>query len=221
MDGLLIDSEPLWHEAEVEIFGALGVPLLRAATRSTKGMFVDEVTQYWFDRFPWEGPTPQEVALQVLDRVGELVVERGQTMPGAIETVTAMSNSGPIALASSTPYDLIEVVLAHIGLSDAFEVICSAQDEEYGKPHPGVFLTTARKLGVSPENCCVFEDSLAGILAAKAARMICVAVPELSERKAPEVGIADIVLNSLSDFSPALLEELPGASTPNHSGSNS
>jgi len=205
MDGLLVDSEPLWHLAEVEIFGALGVPLLRAQTRSTKGMFVDEVVQYWFDRYPWSGPSVSDVVAQVLLRVQQLILERGVMLPGAREAVEAMAQRGPIALASSTPRPLIEVVLDHIGLRDFFPVICSAQDEAYGKPHPAVFLTAAQQLEIAPERCCVFEDSPAGILAAKAARMVCVAVPEPSDRDLNEVRIADIVLDSLREFTPDLL----------------
>ena len=155
MDGLLIDSEPLWHQAEVEIFGDLGVPLERAQTRSTKGMYVDEVVRYWFDRYPWSGPTTSDVRDLILGRVGDLVVEQGLPMPGARETVRAMADRGPVALASSTPNALIRVVLSHLDLEDAFPIICSAEDEEYGKPNPAVFLTAAKTLGVAPERCCV------------------------------------------------------------------
>ena len=200
MDGLLIDSEPLWHQAEGEILGDLGVPLERNATRATKGMFVAEVVDYWHERFPWDIPSQQVVTAQILDRVGELVTEVGQPLPGARATVDAMAERGPIALASSTPHRLIEVILDHLGLRDAFGIICSAEDEAYGKPHPAVFLTAADRLRIAPTRCVVFEDAPAGILAAKAARMACVAVPEASERDRPEVALADIVVDSLVDL---------------------
>jgi sugar-phosphatase len=208
MDGLLIDSEPLWHAAEVEIFGRLGVPLERAETRSTKGMFVDEVVAFWFNRYPWEGPSQIEVRDEILERVSVLVVEQGTPMPGAAAVVAAMAERGPIALASSTPRVLIEVVLEHLGLSAAFPLICSAQDEAYGKPHPAVFLTAATRLGVEPERCCVFEDAPAGVLAAKAARMACVAVPEDAERTNPQILVADLVLDTLDGFDPKLVDQL-------------
>lgn len=208
MDGLLIDSEPLWHLAEVEIFGDLGVPLARAATRSTKGMFVDEVVAYWFARYPWHGPSQADVRDAILGRVGALVLERGRPMPGADLVVAAMAERGPIALASSTPSALIEIVLDHLGLSKEFGVICSAQDEEYGKPHPAVFLTAADRLGVDPERCCVFEDAPAGVLAAKAARMVCVAVPEEDERFNPQILVADLVVTTLEGFDPQLIDQL-------------
>jgi len=206
MDGLLLDSEPLWHIAEVEIFGELGVPLERAQTRSTKGMFVDEVANYWFERFPWEGPPVDEVTKMILVRVEELIIQQGAVLPGAREAVEAMAALVPVGLASSTPRFLIEIVLDHIGFSEYFDVICSAQDEAYGKPHPAVFLTAAQRLGVSPERCCVFEDAPAGIVAAKAARMVCVAVPDVEDRDRAELGIADLVLDTLESFRPGLLE---------------
>jgi len=208
MDGLLVDSEPLWHLAELEILGDLGVPLDRDGTRQTKGMFVAEVVDHWHEQFPWGAPGRPEVVEQILDRVGELTIAQGRILPGAVDTVAAMAERGPVALASSTPRRLIDVVLGHIGLSDAFAVICSAEDEEWGKPNPAVFLTAARAVDVIPQRCVVFEDSPAGVLAAKAGRMVCVAVPEASERQVPEMGIADIVLESLVDLDLVELDAL-------------
>jgi sugar-phosphatase len=213
MDGLLIDSEPLWHLAEVEIFGELGVPLLRAETRSTKGMLIDEVARYWHERYPWQGPSTDEVARQVVIRVGELVLEQGRIMPGAPEAVAAMAERGPIALASSTPMPLIRTTLEHIGMAETFAVVRSAADERYGKPHPAVFLAAAEGLGVSPERCWVFEDAPAGVLAAKAAKMLCVAVPEAAERGSASIAIADLVLGSLTELDPAELDQLLIASS--------
>jgi len=84
----------------------------------------------------------------------------------------------PVALASSSPYAVIEAALDRLGLTEAFRCVYSAEEEPYGKPHPGVYLTAARKLGVAPEACCAIEDSPNGVLAAKAAKMTCVAVPD-------------------------------------------
>ena len=208
MDGLLVDSEPLWHVAELEILGDLGVPLDRTGTRQTKGMFVAEVVDHWHEQFPWSAPARPEVVDQILDRVGELTIERGKILPGALDVVSAMAERGPVALASSTPRRLIDVVLSHIGLSDAFAALCSAEDEDWGKPHPAVFLSAAAAVGVIPQRCVVFEDSPAGVLAAKAGRMVCVAVPEASERDVPEMGIADIVLHSLVELDHDRLDAL-------------
>ncbi|HEY5121681.1 MAG TPA: hexitol phosphatase HxpB, partial [Acidimicrobiales bacterium] len=171
MDGLLIDSEVLWHEAEIEIFGALGVDLDEATDRSTKGLFVAEVVEYWYARYPWSGASTSEVVDMLLARVGELVEAKGRLLPGAVRAIELTSARGPVALASSTPLFLIEKCLAHFGLNDRFVSLHSAEFEPFGKPHPGVFLTAAAALGVAPDRCLVFEDSSAGVLAAKAGRM--------------------------------------------------
>ena len=207
MDGLLLDSEILWHKAEVEILGELDVPIVTRGTRSTKGMFVSEVIAYWYGISPWSGPSCAEVEHQILERVGELVETKGRLMPGALRAIDLTSSRGRVALASSTPRSLIERCLHHFSLLDRFEVIATAADEKFGKPHPAVFLTAAEKLNVPPTACLVFEDSGAGVLAAKAARMACVAVPVTAERTMPEFSLADLVLSSLEALEESWLDE--------------
>ena len=212
MDGLLIDSEPLWQVAEVEILGRLGVPIDPHACRQTKGMFVNEVTAYWHERFPWSGPTTDEVAVQVVDRVCELVVERGVLQPGVHDVIGLCRRRGlDLAIASSSQYRLIELVLGHFGLAGEFAAVHSAEDEPYGKPHPGVYLGAAAKLGADPTRCLAWEDAGAGVLAAKAARMVCVAVPEPLERTQPPFAIADAVLDSLSEVDDDLYDRMVAA----------
>ncbi len=153
MDGLLIDSEILWHEAEIEILGGLGVPLAVEGCRSTKGMFVDEVTAHWYALHPWPGatPTPDEVAVSIVDRVIELIVTKGVLKPGAEHAIALCRDRGlPLAVASSSQYRLIDAALAHFGLRESFDLVHSAEDEDYGKPHPAVFLAAASKLGAPP-----------------------------------------------------------------------
>jgi HAD superfamily hydrolase (TIGR01509 family) len=212
MDGLLVDSEPLWQVAEVEILGGLGVPIDPHGCRQTKGMFVSEVTAYWHERFPWPGPSTGEVAVRVVDRVCELVVERGALLPGVGQVLGLCRRHGlALGLASSSEYRLIETVLGHFGLDREFEVVHSAEEEAYGKPHPAVYLGAAAKLGVDPTRCLAWEDAGAGVLAAKAARMVCVAVPDATERTRPAFGIADAVLSSLEQATDELLASLVAA----------
>lgn len=208
MDGLLLDSEILWHKAELEIFTGLGVPLSATDERVTKGIFVNEVVRYWYERFPWQGPSQAEVTQMVLNRVGELIESEGRLLPGVEHALTATSARGPIALASSTPLALIERALAHFGLRDRFATISSAEFEEYGKPHPAVFLTSAKSIGAYPTDCLVFEDSPAGVLAAKAGRMTVVAVPAKEDRGQPAFHLADLVLDTLEDLDEAWLDRL-------------
>ncbi len=198
MDGLLLDSEILWHQAEIEILGGLGVPLQVDGCRSTKGMFVGEVTAHWYGLYPWSGPTPDEVAVTVVDRVIALVLERGELKAGAEHAIAMCHARGlALAVASSSQYRLIETALEHFDLRRHFSLVHSAEEEAYGKPHPAVFLTAADRLGVEPRDCLVWEDAPAGVLAAKAASMACIAVPEAGEEGHPAFGLADAVLGSL------------------------
>jgi mannitol-1-/sugar-/sorbitol-6-/2-deoxyglucose-6-phosphatase len=207
MDGLLIDSEILWHRAEVEIFGRLGVPVPVDGGRSTKGLFVNEVVDYWYALYPWGGPSPSEVSDELLARVGDLVETEGRLMPGALRAIDLASARGPIALASSTPVELIARCLNHFDLAERFASIHSAEFEPYGKPHPGVFLSAAASLGVRPNRCLVVEDSSAGVLSAKAASMVVVAVPTLEDRDDPVFALADLVLASLEELSAQWMDE--------------
>jgi mannitol-1-/sugar-/sorbitol-6-/2-deoxyglucose-6-phosphatase len=209
MDGLLVDSEILWHEAEIEILGDLGVPLAADGCRKTKGMFVEEVTEFWHERYPWAGPSPVEVAVTIVDRVIALVLAKGELKPGADHAIAMCAERElPMAVASSSQYRLIVAALDHFGLRQHFALIHSAEDEEYGKPHPAVFLTAASKLGADPRRCLVWEDAPAGVLAAKAASMACIAVPEQGEEGQAAFGLADLVLGSLLEMNDARWDEV-------------
>ncbi|MGH9020840.1 MAG: hexitol phosphatase HxpB [Acidimicrobiales bacterium] len=207
MDGLLIDSEVLWHEAEVEVFGSLGVPISEAEDRSTKGMYVNEVVAYWRDRYPWSGASDDVVVDRLLARVGELVEAKGRLMPGATRAIDLTGARGPVALASSTPLSLIYRCLDHFSLRERFVAVHSAEFEELGKPNPAVFLTAAAALGVEPSACLVVEDSVAGVLAGRAAGMTVVAVPAAEDRALAEFDLADLVLDSLEGLGEGWLDE--------------
>lgn len=213
MDGLLVDSEPLWHVAEIEVLGNLGVPIGVDEARATKGMFANEVVAFWHSRYPWDGPSVDEVAVMVTDRAGDLIEDRGELLPGALDVIDLVEEQGMgRAVASSSHYRLIDRVLAHFDLAHRFALRHSAEDEPFGKPHPGVFLTAAAKIGVPPRHCLVLEDSPAGVLAAKAASMTAVAVPADTERGRAEIALADAVLDSLEALDAAMLAELSGGS---------
>jgi sugar-phosphatase len=103
---------------------------------------------------------------------------------------------------------LIDAALEHFGLRDRFALVHSAEDEEYGKPHPAVFLTAASKLGAPPKRCLVWEDAPAGVLAAKAASMACIAVPESGEGGHAAFGLADLVVDSLEEVDASSLDQV-------------
>lgn len=209
MDGLLVDSEPLWVRAEIEVFGAAGVELVEDDCARTKGLRVDDVVAYWHARRGFRGMTCADVEARLVARVVELVSSEGRALPGIDTALAAAKADGRrVAVASSSPTPIIEAALGRLGLKGAFDVVHSAQHEPYGKPHPGVFLRTAERLGVSPLECVVIEDSMTGVIAAKAARMGCVAVPFDHPHHEPRFVLADAVVGSLADVTPALLESV-------------
>jgi mannitol-1-/sugar-/sorbitol-6-/2-deoxyglucose-6-phosphatase len=214
MDGLLVDSEILWHRAELEILVPLGADIDEHGTRATKGMFVREVVAHHQRLGGWSTPPVDDVVVEVLDRVGVLVETDGRLLPGATRALALCGARGPLALASSTPMQLILRTLRHFGIEDAFDVIHSAEDEPFGKPHPGVFLTAASRLGVDPTSCLAFEDSAAGVRAALAARMDCVAVPAVEERDGRDFTLATLVLDSLVDLDEQWLDERYASARP-------
>ena len=209
MDGVLVDSEPFWRRAQVRIFGELGLSLTPADTEETMGVRIDEVVRFWFDRHPWTGVDPNDVASAIDDEVIRLVHLEGKRMHGVTEALALLESLElRVGLATSSSERLIDAVLSALRLEDAFLVRCSAAHEELGKPHPGVFLTTAARLGLDPRSCLVIEDSIFGVQAGKAAGMTVVAVPAPHQFDAAGFDVADVKLATLADFSRDTIEAL-------------
>ena len=210
MDGVLIDSEPLWRRAELEVYSSLGMPVTDAMLRKTTGLRVDDVVAYWLKEFP---PKVQisvdECTNKIVEGVIQLILKEGVGAPGVQHTLNIVHQRGyQTAIASSSYESVIHAVLSRLGIQDQIDLTYSAEHEEYGKPHPGVYITTAKKLGVDPTECVAIEDSKFGVLAAKAARMACIAVPSDGQEAAKEMKIADCVLQSLEDISEQTFDSL-------------
>ena len=202
MDGVLLDSEPLWHEAEIKIFAAVGLNLTVAMCLETTGTAVDEMIALRFRRHPWEGKTQKEVRHEIIDAVELLIQERGELLPGVKDSIAYFQQKNlPLALASSSPMQLIDASLKKFAIRHSFRIIHSAEHEDYGKPHPAVFLSTARRLHIDPMHCLVIEDSVNGLIAAKAAKMKTIAVPAAQQFDDERFSIADVKLHSLAEFS--------------------
>ena len=205
LDGLLIDSEPLWREAEVEVFGGLGVPLTEEMCHQTTGLRIDEVVEYWFERHPWPlgpGADIASVAAQNVERVRQLIEEKGEPLPGVEPAIGLLQDAGwRLAVASSSPPGLIEAALRRLELFDVFEAFFSAADEERGKPDPAVYLTAVKQLGADVSSTIALEDSVAGVQAAQAAGLRVVAVPAPESFGDARFDVADWKLRSLLELS--------------------
>jgi mannitol-1-/sugar-/sorbitol-6-/2-deoxyglucose-6-phosphatase len=199
MDGVLVDSEPIWRAVEREVFAGVGIEVTDEDLFATMGVRVADVVERWHRRKPWDHPSRQEVARSIVERVAQAIEREGAFNREAIPAIDYVDGLGlRLALASSSPMRLIREVLSIGGLVDRFEVVLSAEDEERGKPDPAVYLSAARKLGVQPERCLAVEDSINGVRSAKAAGMVCVAVPVSGVTDGFEG--ADLVLGSIAEL---------------------
>ena len=201
MDGLLIDSEPLWKQAEITVFGSVGLDLTERSCEQTVGLRIDQVVDLWYRSHPWDIKSKEQVVNEIIEEMQSLIRSEGKAKKGVSEIFQFFEDKKlKKAIASSSYQILIEEVIKKLGIESQVDLYKSAEHEEYGKPHPALFLKTARELNVFHEHCLVFEDSFNGILSAKAARMKVVAVPEETHQEDPRMIIADMQIESLLDF---------------------
>jgi len=209
MDGLLIDSEPLWKEAAEKLFKEYNFQLTASQYAQTTGLRTKEFLQFWFTQF---NIPPEKIAVAeqvIVDQVIELVKQKGKAMPGLQYIFDFfISRNFKVGLASSSPLQLIDIVLNLLNIRDAVQAVSSAAELNFGKPHPEVYLNCAALLGASPNQCICFEDSFNGMIAAKAARMKCVLVPANSELKSNKWDAADLKISTLANFNELLLSGL-------------
>ena len=204
LDGLIIDSEPLWKESEKIAFKKVGIELTTEMCMETTGLDTTDVVKYWYRKFPWQNTPHEEVKDDIEQTIMNLILKKGQPKEGLHKIIDFFEKKDvPLAVASSSILSIIEVVLKKFAIKDKFTVIHSSEKELLGKPHPAVYITTANKLAIDPAHCLAFEDSFYGLLSAKSARYKAVAVPDENEYDDPRLCFADLKLKSLRDFNDA------------------
>lgn len=198
MDGLIIDTESFWPLAEIEAFGEVGIKLTEEDCKQTMGFRLNEVVDLWYERAPWSSKTKLEVENHILDLVIDFVKKEGQALPGVLDAISLCKKRGyKMAIASSSPMVLIDNVVDKLGIRSDFDILHSAQNEPFGKPHPAVFISAANLLDVSVSQCVVFEDSFHGVVAGLAAKMRVIAVPDPASFNNPKFQAAHHVIPSL------------------------
>lgn len=208
-DGIIIDSEPLWMEAEIRVFKSVGVHLDPVLCRQTTGLNTRDSIQYWFDIYKWTSKTRFELYTEIMDAMHNLIVEQVDLKEGFLDVLQMILDRNlPVAVASASPLRLIAAALEKFNLTDYFKIINSGDNEDVGKPHPALYLGAARRLGIEPVHCLAFEDSFNGAISAKAARMKLVAVPDKHDFKGTRFDFADLKIASLTDFKKENFEQL-------------
>jgi len=209
MDGVLIESEETWSRVRAAVVARHGGAWTERDQRNVMG----DNSRQWsaYIKGAWRLPQSEdEIFREVLATMIESYERDGLVvLPGAAEAVAALGAHYPLAVASSSPRELIRVALRVAGFEDAFRVVVSSDDVARGKPAPDVYLLAAKRLGAPAERCAAVEDSTNGIRSAVAAGMATIAVPNGTFAPDPDaVAQARLVLPSLRELTPAVVEGL-------------
>ncbi len=209
MDGLLVDSEPIWREVAIEVFAEVGASVTEDMCRAATGLGTAQFVRHMFEQFPGIEASQEAVGQQILHLAHDRIGQSAEVMPGAEAAVRFFHDRKiPLAVASASPTEIIETVLERLDLRKYFQCWHSALLEARNKPFPDVYLGAARLLGVAPADCLAFEDSGNGLRSAVAAGMRCVAVPAAYEYDDPKFDLAALKIPSLLSFDSDIFDTL-------------
>jgi HAD superfamily hydrolase (TIGR01509 family) len=206
LDGVIVDSEHIWDEARSELAAERGGRWHDQASRDMMGMSSPEWSRYMHDVIGLEDP-PEEISAKVVRRLEEIYRRELPLIDGAVEAVERLAARWPLGLASSSNRELIDLALELLGVRDLFRATVSSEEVPSGKPAPDVYLEAARRLRVDPARTAAVEDSHNGILAARAAGMRVIAIPNRHFPPEEEaLGQADLVLDSPAGLTAEAIE---------------
>lgn len=208
MDGLMINSEPLWQQAGVEVLNRNGVPVTHEMLGQWRGSPVPVLVQRACKLYNITIDQPR-VCEEYLDYAVKIICDARPLMPYVEETLAFLAERNiRMAIASASPRVMLENIVESCGIARYFEYISSAHELPYSKPHPAVYLNACERLGLAPQQCVGLEDSQVGMIAVKAASMTCIAVPDKAQFDLPQWSLADVRLHDLRGITPSLLAQL-------------
>jgi HAD superfamily hydrolase (TIGR01509 family) len=207
LDGVLVDSEQVWDEVRRAVVAERGGRWTAEATAAMQGMSTPEWAQYLTTL--GAAGSPEELATAVTAAMADRYRRHVPLLPGAVDAVIALSGRWPLGVASSSPPDLIGVVLAAAGVADRFRVTVSSEEVTRGKPAPDVYLAAAARLNAAAATCVAVEDSANGLRAAAAAGMKVVAVPNPHYPPPADVlALARATVRTPAAITPELIDQL-------------
>ena len=210
LDGVLVDSEPVWEQVRRGLVAERGGHWAPDAQRRLMGMSTPEWARYLSQDLGVALP-PDQVAIQVIDRMTARYTEHVPLMDGAVEAVHRIAARWPLAVASSAPAVLIQTVLQSAGLRSCFSVVMSTEQVVHGKPAPDIYLAVTAALGFPPPDCAAVEDSSNGLRSAAAAGLRVIAIPQPQYPPDPDaLARAGLVLPSLDGLTPDAVAALAG-----------
>jgi HAD superfamily hydrolase (TIGR01509 family) len=208
LDGVLIDSEPVWDQARRAVVAETGGRWRENATREMMGMSAPEWSGYLHDELSVPLP-PEEIDHRVVGHLLAIYQKGLPLLPGAVEAVRRLAAEWTLGLASSANRAVIDAVLAASGLTPCFAVTVSGEEVAHGKPAPDVYLAATERLGVDPRRCAAVEDSSNGLRSAAAAGMAVIAVPNRTFPPAGDaLALADLTVDSLDELTPGAIASM-------------
>ena len=209
MDGVIVDSEPLWVRARKDLVRDAGGRWLPEAETAMMGISSDRWSVYMRDRLGLEAMTPAQIRTEVIGRMVALYGADVPLLPGAREAIEATARCWRIGVASGSDRVLLDTVLSATGLRDRFAATVAGEEVAVGKPAPLIYQEVCRRLGADPRRCLAIEDSGSGIESALAAGMSVIAVPRRGFEPADEVlARATAVLPALTRLSADLVRSV-------------
>jgi len=210
LDGVLVDSEPVWEQVRRQVVAEHGGHWAPGAQQRLMGMSTGEWARYLGEDLG-VGLPPETIAAEVIDQMKARYAEHVPFMPGAVDAVRRLAARWPLGLASSSPPVLIDAVLDGAGLRDCFAVTMSTEEVAHGKPAPDIYLAVTERLGHRPQRCAAVEDSANGLRSAAAAGLRVIAVPHPRYPPgADALGLATLVLPSLTELTTGAVAQLSG-----------
>jgi HAD superfamily hydrolase (TIGR01509 family) len=208
LDGVLIDSEPVWEQVRRQVVAQHGGHWADDAQQRLMGMSTGEWARYLAEDLGVSLP-PDQVAALVIGQMADRYRQHLPLLPGAVDAVRALAARWPLGLASSAPAVLIETVLDQSGLAASFAAAMSTEQVPRGKPAPDIYLAVSGALGIDPRRGAAIEDSANGLRSAAAAGLAVVAVPHPRYPPGPDaLALAAVVLPGLAGLTPQVIEEL-------------
>jgi HAD superfamily hydrolase (TIGR01509 family) len=196
MDGLLLETEVAWQRAEEDLFRRYGDAFSMEDKLAVIGTSAEHTADYFARRLGKPPEAGSALFDELVDAMHEQLRRQVEGRPGAVELIERLRGRTRLGLASNSPRRLVDAALATARLADAFDAIATS-DEAAFKPAPDIYLLVCERLGVPPSDALALEDSASGIVAAKAAGLTCIAVPQFAEI---DVSAADRVIDSLEDL---------------------
>jgi HAD superfamily hydrolase (TIGR01509 family) len=216
LDGVLADSEPWWNQIDAKLLAEHGVSYRGEYHRNVLGVSYRLAVEFYRNAFHISASVEE-----LMRRRGEIATDffanRVSLFPSAKTTLEQLREMKlHLAVATSSVSASARPFLDRTGIRSLFGVVVTGDEVQRGKPHPDIYLRTAKRLGSSPEECLVIEDALAGVSAAKAANMRVAAIPDTRFVDSREYEMkADYVLGSLSEI-PALIRRISAATSEEH-----